>query len=131
MVYCFIYDKPTARKCKKIILQYKILIKSKSKLYFCCRNHKDISQRIGGIKELHPAHYGNGSYKAYRRVAFSEKEKFCERCKFNDERAIIVHHRDRNRKNCSPENLEVLCCNCHAIEHNMDTKKYKNYQRDA
>lgn len=41
----------------------------------------------------------------------------CERCGFSDERALTVHHRDRNRKHNTRENLELLCWNCHAIDH--------------
>ena len=92
---------------------------SKSGFYFCCREHKDTAQRIGGIKEIMPAHYGTGSPEnTYRRKVFATRPKKCERCGFdNHEAAIIVHHKDRNRENDNDFNLEVLCCNCHAIEH--------------
>ncbi len=92
---------------------------SKSGLYFCCRDHKDAAQRIGGIKEIMPPHYGTGSpIHTYRRTVFAIKQKICERCSYDEnEAAIIVHHKDRNRMNDNINNLEVLCCNCHAIEH--------------
>lgn len=90
---------------------------SKSGLYFCCREHKDLSQCIGGIKEIMPSHYDVASENTYRRIAFASKPKVCERCNFDKEPAIIVHHRDRNRDNNDISNLEVLCANCHAIEH--------------
>jgi hypothetical protein len=97
---------------------------SKSGLYFCCRKHKDAAQRVGGIQAIMPAHYGTGAPEnTYRRIAFINKPKICERCGFNDhEAAIIVHHKDRNRMNDSIENLEVLCANCHAIEHWGETE---------
>lgn len=42
----------------------------------------------------------------------------CARCGFDEPREILaVHHRDHNRRNNAPENLEILCPNCHAIEH--------------
>lgn len=41
----------------------------------------------------------------------------CERCGFDNILALDVHHKDGNRKNNDLSNLEVLCCNCHAIEH--------------
>lgn len=92
---------------------------SKSGLYFCCREHKDVAQRIGGIKEIMPPHYGTAEPEnSYRRTAFRFKAKICERCGYDKhEAAIIVHHKDRNRNNDSLDNLEVLCANCHAIEH--------------
>jgi 5-methylcytosine-specific restriction endonuclease McrA len=42
----------------------------------------------------------------------------CERCGYNKYPSILgIHHKDRNRKNNHRENLEVLCPNCHSIEH--------------
>jgi len=41
----------------------------------------------------------------------------CNKCGISDERVLMVHHKDGNRKNNSLENLERLCCNCHAIVH--------------
>jgi hypothetical protein len=98
--------------------------RSKSKLYFCCNAHHDAAQHLGGIKEIMPSHYGTGrADNTYRRKVFSTlgRPKKCERCGYDQhEAAIIVHHKDRNRMNDADENLEVLCCNCHAIEHWSD-----------
>jgi hypothetical protein len=106
---------------KKFHLPLSKLANSKSRLYFCCRNHKDSAQKVGGIKEIMPSHYGTAApdnNQRYRRIAFENKPKICERCKYDQHpAAIIVHHKDRNRMNDSIENLEVLCANCHAIEH--------------
>ncbi len=42
----------------------------------------------------------------------------CSRCGFNEFPKILgIHHKDRNRENNSKNNLEVLCPNCHSIEH--------------
>jgi len=41
----------------------------------------------------------------------------CNACGIEDERILVVHHRDTNRKNNKPENLEWLCRNCHYIAH--------------
>lgn len=42
----------------------------------------------------------------------------CNRCGYNQEPNILhVHHIDRNRSNNVEENLEVLCPNCHTLEH--------------
>lgn len=92
---------------------------SKSGLYFCSRAHKDEAQRIGGIVAIQPAHFGTGSPEnTYRRKVFATRPKICERCGYDKhEAAIIVHHKDRNRQNDADDNLEVLCANCHAIEH--------------
>lgn len=42
----------------------------------------------------------------------------CSRCGFSEHKEILgIHHKDRNNKNNKMENLEVLCPNCHSIEH--------------
>ena len=46
----------------------------------------------------------------------------CERCGFDKFPQILgVHHKDRDRKNNDLSNLEVLCPNCHSIEHMKHT----------
>ncbi len=46
----------------------------------------------------------------------------CERCGYDAEQKILgVHHKDRNRKNNDLSNLEVLCPNCHSLEHMKHT----------
>ncbi len=97
---------------------------SKSGLFFCSRAHKDQAQKVGGIQAIQPSHYGTGDPEnTYRRIAFAVKPKVCERCGFNQEAAIVVHHRDRDRQNNDIANLEILCANCHAIEHLDETHK--------
>lgn len=42
----------------------------------------------------------------------------CQRCDHDgSESRLGIHHRDRNKKNQTPENLEVLCHRCHMREH--------------
>lgn len=42
----------------------------------------------------------------------------CERCGYKQRPDILtIHHKDRNRMNNTKENIEVLCPNCHAMEH--------------
>ncbi len=42
----------------------------------------------------------------------------CNRCDFSAEPRILgVHHIDRNRGNNDSTNLEILCPNCHSLEH--------------
>jgi hypothetical protein len=99
------------------ILFYRKKNLSKSGLHFCCRKHKDESQRIGGIEAIMPDHYGTGQ-RSYRDLALLNKPAICERCGWNKNIAgIVIHHKDRDRTNNKIENLEVLCACCHAIEH--------------
>lgn len=91
---------------------------SKSGLLFCSRSCKDKGQRISSnIPEIQPGHYCNNR-RNYRKVAFRDSEKKCEICGYDKhEAALIVHHKDRNRENNTLDNLQVLCSNCHLIEH--------------
>lgn len=49
--------------------------------------------------------------------------KECARCHYSAEPGILVlHHKDRNRENNALDNLEVLCPNCHTLEHFQENK---------
>ena len=42
----------------------------------------------------------------------------CERCGYSEHIAVLgVHHKDRDRTNNDLNNLEILCPNCHSLEH--------------
>ena len=64
----------------------------------------------------------------YRHTALSVKNQKCERCGYDKHPEIlVVHHRDRNRKNGTKENLELLCPNCHEEEHLLNNDgRFKN-----
>ncbi len=87
---------------------------------FCSRECKDRAQSIySGDKfaSMRPKHYANGK-RAYRNKAFDFYGKQCQRCGYNRcPSALQVHHIDRDRKNNTTKNLEVVCRNCHAEEH--------------
>jgi hypothetical protein len=112
--------------CKKMFYKNKSKQKiSKSGMFFCCREHKDLAQTLQfGLKEIQPIHFGTGE-SSYREIAFRLKPKICERCQYNKHPEILeVHHKDRDRENNTIENLEVLCPTCHMEEHflNKDGK---------
>ena len=58
-----------------------------------------------------------GSRSQWWRKYLLETVGKCERCEFPDKRVLNLHHRDRNRANNTRDNLELLCWNCHAIDH--------------
>ena len=41
----------------------------------------------------------------------------CERCGYTGRIPLARHHKDHNRANNEPDNLEVLCVSCHNREH--------------
>lgn len=90
---------------------------SRSGLFFCCRACKDAAQRIGGIKEIQPPHYGS-TLQDYRAIAFRTYPARCNHCGYDTEPKILqVHHRNHVHADNFPDNLEILCPNCHALEH--------------
>ena len=94
--------------------------KSPSKLKelnFCCRSHKDKAQRLQH-RILEIPHYSDGAFVEYRKLALEHYGEVCQRCGYNiHAMALDVHYKDRNRRNNDLSNLEVVCRNCHAIEH--------------
>lgn len=93
------------------------LPKSKSGLYFCTRACKDEAQKLGGIKEIQPPHYGTSTIVDYR-AKFDSEDLVCTRCGYNEFRcAIDIHHIDKNRDNNDIANLVPLCSCCHMSLH--------------
>lgn len=89
---------------------------SKSGLYFCSREHKDLAQSY--LEAIQPLHYGtgNGTY-GYRDKALKLLKHECVCCGYSNVNALEVHHKDRDRTNNEISNLEFLCSNCHTLEH--------------
>lgn len=103
------------RYCGKKIHRSPSKIKNKSGVYFCCRQHKDLAQKnVSNIPEIRPRSFIDGRRINYRELV---ELKECARCCFNVVDILIVHHKDRNRSNNDKMNLEVLCPNCHDLEH--------------
>lgn len=100
---------------------------SKSGLYFCCREHKDLAQRLDsgeGFDIMRPAHFGSGvGLSSYRAKAFKNFEHKCAICLWDeDEDMLDVHHIDENRLNNELDNLIILCPICHR---KLTSHKYK------
>lgn len=95
---------------------------SKSGLFFCCRDHKDKAQRVGGIEAIMPPHYSrDGVKKDYRETAFENLSNECIVCGWNDYLEVLeVNHKDLDRSNNTLENLEILCPTHHQVFHFLD-----------
>lgn len=107
---CSYCDKPFYRSPSK-------KVSSRSGLFFCCREHKDLAQRIGGIKEIQPDHYGEVT-KDYRSTAFKTYPHCCHDCGYDEHEEVLqVHHVDINHNNNEIENLVILCPTCHEVRH--------------
>jgi len=119
--------------CKKQFKRLKSkLNKSKSGLYFCCKEHKILAQKLSSDEKfsvIRPEHYGTEN--SYRQKAFDTYEHKCAVCGFDPESEIYlldVHHIDEDRNNNDISNLIILCPICHRkITH----KKYKLINRNT
>ena len=91
---------------------------SKSGLFFCSRKCKDEAQRIGGIEEIMPPHYGTSDGLTVYRNKFSDSELICSRCQYSEFLCSVhIHHIDNNRTHNDKSNLIPLCSNCHRALH--------------
>ena len=97
---------------------------SKSGLHFCCREHKDLAQRIEfDMKDLWPIHYKTGKYASYRTNALQHYGSRCQLCGYDKHECVLqIHHIDHNRENNLLTNLLVCCPTCHVEQHILDNK---------
>lgn len=104
---------------------------SKSGLFFCTPNHKDLAQRLNSNIDLTLPHYGNGNRANYRNYIFTDKTQThdqCNRCNTTFPIPVIrIHHIDRDRLNNDISNLEKLCPNCHEMHHFNTKTSYYSY----
>lgn len=117
----------TCSFCKKDILRTKTrLQRSKKGFYFCDRKCKEKAQQIGGIPEIQPSHYGDGT-PSYAERAFRHYGEKCIDCDVTFKPLLEVHHIDGNRDNADIENLEVVCKNHHLLRHLRFNKKLSTW----
>jgi hypothetical protein len=113
--------------CKKDIYRTpKYLKASKSKKYFCGKSCQTIwrNKEYSGARHAHWKH-GMASYRNILKRAKINPQ--CSLCTINDERILVVHHKDKNRVNNKISNLVWLCRNCHYLTHNYDIGRIKGF----
>lgn len=107
---------------KEIVKNPSKLNNSKHGLHFCNRKCKENAQSIGGIEQIQPNHYKDGSA-SYSTRAFRHYGCKCVDCDITMKTFLEVHHIDGNRKNGKLENLEVVCYIHHMLRHMMKNEK--------
>jgi len=105
---------------KKIWRMPSDLKHSKSGKFFCSKSCQTLWRNRLYSGPNHPL--WSGGYRKYRRILLKAKVPLvCSKCGHNDERVLVAHHKDGNRKNNNIENLEWLCRNCHYLVHKGET----------
>lgn len=108
--------RPRAREykilCSNCKVEFTVIGESKKNQKTCSYKCATEKYRKG---KIHP-NYTTG-FSAYRKLALNHYGKQCSLCGYSDERALEVHHRDKDRSNNDISNLEVLCSNCHKLQH--------------
>lgn len=104
-------------QCQKPFYKHQSEIKkSKSGLVFCSPQCKGQAQRIGGIPDVQPEHYGTSE--RYRVLALKHYPAVCELCGYDRHPEVLhIHHRDSNHSNNVLSNLAVVCPTCHEEAH--------------
>ncbi len=110
----YVGKKYNCATCNKETYRSPSELKSKSGKYFCSK-HCSVKNRNKSLVGPRNKLWKN---KSYRGLALFDLPNKCNRCNYEQYKEIlIVHHIDRNRRNNNIKNLEILCPNCHAIEH--------------
>lgn len=113
-------------------LQPHEILKSKTKLFFCCFKHRIDAMRDNKYKKLLSPKTGTGQgLRDYRQSALSFFPKQCSRCGYKKYVEVLeINHKDLDRSNNKISNLEVLCPTCHEEFHFL-SKTGKWYQHSS
>lgn len=74
----------------------------------------------GGNQQGENNHQYKTGIGTYSKKGFQTFGKVCNRCTAE---AVLIHHKDHDRKNNKPENLEPLCKSCHQRHHETRDEK--------
>ena len=115
---CFICSKEIYRSPKD-------LKNSNSGKFFCSKSCQTVWRNKVLFVGKNHSNWKHG-ISAYRRILkATEKEQICTLCRTGDIRVLIVHHKDKNRKNNTIDNLVWLCHNCHYLVHHFDNEQVR------
>jgi hypothetical protein len=109
--------------CGKEIDVYKSVMKrSKSGKVFCCRSHAASYSNTLKRDRSHWNYKGGAS--SYRSLALNIYPSKCSVCGYDMVDILEVHHKNGNRENNDPSNLDILCPTHHK-EYSYGVRNYK------
>jgi hypothetical protein len=118
-------SKKRRRRNKHCRICMKNLSRSCYAFHFCSKKHYDTHTYTEYIEEWLSGKKSGGSRgrisKHVRRWLYEHRGRKCEQCGWAEVNEVSgkvpveINHIDGDSANHSPENLEVLCPNCHAL----------------
>lgn len=78
------------------------------------KNRAGVKYKIGRPKDK------ANIFRVLKFKLLEDKNSCCERCGYNKSQILQIHHKNRNRKDNSKNNLEIICPNCHYEEHYLE-----------
>lgn len=116
---------------KKLVKTPSELSRSKSGNTFCSKScacsYNNTTLRKG---ENNPNWIdGNRTVASYIRTAYRMYKHKCSICGLEEECCLQIHHIDEDRSNDAPDNLIIVCANCHSRIHRgglIITEEIKN-----
>ncbi len=107
---------------KKIWRKPRDLKRSKSGKFFCNKaHHMAWKNKVFQVGEFHP-NWAGGEFASRRILKQVNRKTICTSCGIADKRVLVIHHKDKDRKNNKAENLIWLCQNCHCLVHYHNKK---------
>lgn len=102
--------------CSNTFDYYKTIKDGKFCSYRCCKEYR---KKYGHLKSnKNPNWKGGINQDYYQRIIKDNLDiSSCSIC--GSKKFILIHHKDKNRKNNKLSNLQVLCKSCHSKTHNI------------
>jgi hypothetical protein len=95
------------------------LILSSLRKKICSRSCSN-KNRIGIQYKINSPKDKVKAQRSIKQRLLKERGEKCERCGFQKYNILQMHHKDRDRNNNNMNNMEIICPNCHAIEHYLE-----------
>lgn len=100
------------RNCKKVITRVRFNGRLEDLSVF--KRRRNCSLKCANTRK-HPTHWETYHYRARK-----FRKAFCEACGITVK--LHAHHKDKNIKNNTEENIQTLCIHCHKFLHDLEAR---------